>query len=86
MKRIVWFVIGTAAGVYAVTRLKKKAQVLAPDSVQASLDRLAGAVRHFGDEVRIGMSERETELRDALGIDTATADSANNDSQREDYR
>lgn len=88
MKRIFWFVTGTVVGVYAVTRLKKKAQVLAPESVQASLDRLAGAVRHFGDEVRIGMSERETELRDALGIDTATADSAATDteSQREDYR
>jgi hypothetical protein len=74
IKRILWFVIGTAVGVYAVTRLKKRAQVLAPESLQASADKMASAIRHFGDEVRAGMAERETELRDALGIDTAVND------------
>nr|WP_202893732.1 DUF6167 family protein [Kribbella italica] len=77
-----WFVIGTAVGVYAVTRLKKRAQVLAPESLQASADKMASAIRHFGDEVRAGMAERETELRDALGIDTAAA----HQTQREDDR
>jgi len=72
-------VIGIAVGVYAVTRLKKRAQVLAPESLQQSAAKVAAAIRHFGDEVREGMAERETELRDALGIDTATTD-------REDYR
>ena len=74
MKRILWFIIGTAVGVYAVTRLKKRAQSLAPDSLQASAEKVAAAIRHFGDEVRAGMAERETELRDALGIDTDTSD------------
>ncbi|MGC4938302.1 DUF6167 family protein [Kribbella sp. DT2] len=81
IKRILWFVIGTAVGVYAVTRLKKRAQVLAPESLQASADKMASAIRHFGDEVRAGMAERETELRDALGIDTAE-----NQTQREGDR
>ena len=71
MKRIFWLIIGIAVGVYAVTRLKKRAQVLAPESMQESAAKVAAAVRHFGDEVREGMAERETELRDALGIDTA---------------
>ena len=79
MKRILWFIIGTLVGVYVVTRLKKRVQVLAPDSLQQSAEKMASAIRHFGDEVRAGMAERETELRDALGIDTA-------DTQREDYR
>lgn len=82
MKRILWFIIGTAVGVYAVTRLKKRAQVLAPESLQQSAEKVASAIRHFGDEVRAGMAERESELRDALGIDTDT-DTA---SKREDYR
>lgn len=80
MKKIFWFIIGTAVGVYAVTRLKKKAQVLAPESLQATAEKLASAIRHFGDEVREGMAEREGELREALGIDTATNE------QREDFR
>ncbi|MDX6292819.1 MAG: hypothetical protein QOH50_1894 [Kribbellaceae bacterium] len=79
MKRLIWFVIGTAVGVYAVTRLKKKAQVLAPESLQASAEKMASAIRHFGDEVRAGMAERETELRDALGIDTAAGDTIRKD-------
>jgi len=79
VKRIFWLVIGIAFGVYAVTRLKKRVQVLAPESLQESAAKVAAAIRHFGDEVREGMAERETELRDALGIDTATTD-------REDYR
>jgi F0F1-type ATP synthase membrane subunit a len=79
VKRILWFIIGTAVGVYAVTRLKKRAQVLAPESLQQSAEKVASAIRHFGDEVRAGMAERETELRDALGIDTAA-------NEREDYR
>ncbi|WP_328992973.1 DUF6167 family protein [Kribbella sp. NBC_01245] len=80
MKKLFWFIIGTAVGVYAVTRLKKKAQVLAPESLQATAEKLASAIRHFGDEVREGMAEREGELREALGIDTATNE------QREDFR
>ena len=79
MKRLIWFVIGTAVGIYAVTRLKKKAQVLAPESLQASAEKMASAIRHFGDEVRAGMAERETELRDALGIDTAAGDTIRKD-------
>jgi F0F1-type ATP synthase membrane subunit a len=79
VKRLIWFVIGTAVGIYAVTRLKKKAQVLAPESLQASAEKMASAIRHFGDEVRAGMAERETELRDALGIDTAAGDTIHKD-------
>jgi Family of unknown function (DUF6167) len=65
VKRIFWFVIGALAGVYLVTRLRKKAISLAPDKA----GQLASAIRHFGDQVREGMAEREAELRDALGID-----------------
>jgi F0F1-type ATP synthase membrane subunit a len=84
VKRIVWFIIGTLVGVYVVTRLKRRAQALAPESLQASAEKMASAIRHFGDEVRAGMAERETELRDALGIDTAT--DTTTQTQREDYR
>jgi phage host-nuclease inhibitor protein Gam len=65
VKRIFWFVIGTLVGVYLVTRLKSRARALAPQSAE----KLASAIRHFGDQVREGMEEREAELRDALGID-----------------
>jgi hypothetical protein len=83
VKRIFWLIVGIAVGVYAVTRLKKRAQILAPEGMQESAAKLAAAVRHFGDQVREGMAERETELRDALGIENA---SQTDSTQREDYR
>lgn len=90
MKRIFWLIIGIAVGVYAVTRLKKRAAVLAPESLQESAAKVAAAIRHFGDEVREGMAERETELRDALGIDTdsamPSAPPTTHPDTREDYR
>jgi len=90
VKRIFWLIVGIAVGVYAVTRLKKRAQILAPDSVQESAAKLAAAVRHFGDQVREGMEERETELRDSLGIDTngamPPAPPTTHPDTREDYR
>jgi hypothetical protein len=82
VKRILWLIIGILVGVYAVTRLKKRAQALAPEGLQQSAEKVASAIRHFGDEVRAGMAERETELRDALGIETTTETASN----REDYR
>jgi len=69
VRRLFWFVVGTLVGVWIVTRLKKRAQALTPQSVQNSVDKLASAVRHFGDEVREGMDQREAELREALGLD-----------------
>ena len=69
MRRLFWFVVGTLVGVWIVTRLKKRAQALTPQSMQNSVDKLASAVRHFGEEVREGMDQREAELREALGLD-----------------
>ena len=83
MKRILWLIVGIAVGVYAVTRLKKRAQVLAPESLQESAAKLAAAIRHFGDEVRDGHGRAGIELRDALGIENA---SQTDSTQREDYR
>ena len=82
MKRILWLIIGILVGVYAVTRLKKRAQALAPEGLQQSAEKVASAIRHFGDEVRAGMAERETELRDALGIETTTETASNREDDR----
>lgn len=64
---------GIVVGVYAMTRLRRRVMALTPVGLQGSVERLATAVRYFGDEVRAGMDERERELRDALGIDQEDA-------------
>ena len=68
MRRGFWFVAGAGAGVYAMIRVRRAAEAFTPDGVR---DRLAGlnvGVHLFADEVRAGMEERETELRERLGL------------------
>ncbi len=69
MKRIFWLLVGIGLGVYAVTRLRSRAKALSPAGLTNAADKIADAVRDFGDQVRAGMDQRETELREALGLD-----------------
>ena len=69
MKRIFWLLVGIVVGVYAVTRLKSRAKALSPAGLNTAADKIAEAVRDFGDQVRAGMDQREGELREALGLD-----------------
>lgn len=72
MSRLFWIAAGAAAGVLVVRKLQKTAEQLTPQGLARSftlaLEDLADAVRDFADEVRAGMSEREIELREALGL------------------
>ena len=73
MRRLFWISVGASVGVLAVRKLQQTIEVVRPSSVAETLrggmDNLANAIREFGDEVKLGMLERETELRDALGLD-----------------
>lgn len=68
MTRGLWFVAGTAAGVYAVVKARRAAEAVTPDGLR---DRLAGltiGAQLFGEEVRTGMAEKEMDLRERLGL------------------
>ncbi|MDQ6641322.1 MAG: DUF6167 family protein [Actinomycetota bacterium] len=69
--RGLWFVAGAGAGVYVMVKARRAAQAFTPEGVH---DRLAGLQvgwQLFSDEVRAGMTEKETELRErlVLGLD-----------------
>lgn len=67
MIRGFWFVAGAGAGIYATVRARRAAQALTPDGLR---DRAAGlrlGAQLFGEEVRAGMAEKETQLRERLG-------------------
>lgn len=68
MARIFWFVIGTLAGVYAVTRLRRQLAPLTPPGLQRNLERAQNSAASFAERVRTGMVARESELNDALGL------------------
>jgi Family of unknown function (DUF6167) len=68
MGRPLWFVAGAGVGVYAAARARRAAETLTADGLR---DRLRGwqvGARLFADEVHQGRAERETELREQLGL------------------
>jgi hypothetical protein len=72
-KRVFYIALGATVGILIVRRLSAAAESLQPDNVAR---RLAGSVQNFVDDVRSGMSEREGELRAALGVDDPPGASA----------
>ncbi|MCW2786294.1 MAG: hypothetical protein JWP74_2811 [Marmoricola sp.] len=67
MRRGFWFVAGAGAGVYVVIKARRAAEAFTPDGMRDRLSGLAVGAQLFADEVRTGMHERETELREQLG-------------------
>ncbi|GEB50856.1 MULTISPECIES: DUF6167 family protein [Streptomyces] len=71
-RRAFWFTTGAAAGVWATTKVQRKIRSLAPDAlaVRAAGKAVEGGhrLRDFALDVRAGMAQRETELKDALGL------------------
>jgi hypothetical protein len=68
MSRALWFVAGAGAGVYALTKARRLAEVLTPDGLADRLAALSVGAHLFGAEVRAGMAEKETDLRERLGL------------------
>lgn len=72
MPRLFWVAVGAAAGIYAVRKVQKTLHAYSPAGLA---DRAGGMGNSLGDslagfvhEVRSAMAERESELRDALGL------------------
>jgi Family of unknown function (DUF6167) len=72
VRRLFWVAAGAAAGIYLARRVQRTAQSLTPQGIAgsfvAAMHDVADAVRDFAAEVRVGMAEREIELRHALGL------------------
>ncbi|MFT4468793.1 DUF6167 family protein [Arthrobacter sulfonylureivorans] len=71
MKRIIWMAAGVAIGVLAVRKVSQTREALGPVGLNRALAQVADSVANFADAVRDGMQERESDLRLALGIDSA---------------
>jgi hypothetical protein len=76
MRRLFWVALGATLGVLIVHKVTKTAQAYSPSGMaqglSGGLSDLGEGLREMAQVVREGMVERETELRQALGIDTAT--------------
>ncbi|MEU7554097.1 DUF6167 family protein [Streptomyces sp. NPDC044571] len=71
-RRAFWFTAGAAAGVWATTKVNRQLKKLTPESLAAqAADKALEAghrLKDFALDVKAGMSQREDELKDALGL------------------
>ena len=76
MRRLFWLAMGATLGVLIFRRLSRAAEKLSPQGIAGGLGQgltdLAYAVRDFTDDVRDAMAGRESELREAAGLDSGT--------------
>ena len=68
MGRPLWFVAGAGVGVYAAARARRAAEALTADGLRDRLRGLQVGARLFAEELHQGRAERETELREQLGL------------------
>lgn len=73
MSRAAWFVAGAAAGAYGLVRGRRAAEALTPDGLRDRASGLSLGAQLFAQEVRTGMTEKESELRGRLHL-VAAAD------------
>jgi hypothetical protein len=73
MRRLFWLALGVTLGVLIVRKLTAAAERLTPTGVSRSfgdgLSSLAESIGDFSAEVRAAMRDRESELREATGLD-----------------
>ncbi|AJT42886.1 hypothetical protein UM93_04635 [Psychromicrobium lacuslunae] len=69
MKRIFWLGLGVTIGVIAVRKFSQAQQSLGPAGLNRAVGKLNDELHYFVDTLRDGMSQRESELRSALGLD-----------------
>ena len=67
MSRGLWFAAGAGAGIYAMVRGRRAAEVLTYDGLHDRLGALAVGARMFRDEVAQGRAEAETQVRARWG-------------------
>ena len=79
MRRAFWFAAGAGAGVYAMTKARRAAEILTPEGLADHLAGLSLGLRLFGDEVRAGMVEKEGDNPFACSFPTSASDSASAD-------
>ena len=68
MRRGLWFLAGAGAGVYAMVRGRRAAEALTVEGLKDRLGAVELGARMFRDEVAQGRADKESELREKLGL------------------
>jgi hypothetical protein len=72
LRRLFWFLIGAGAAIFVYLKIRDYLKKARPEAIGQRVAESASSVsesaRGFIDRLRAGMAERETELRDTLGM------------------
>jgi uncharacterized protein DUF6167 len=68
MNRVLWFAVGAGTGIYAMTKVRRAAELLTPDGLADRLAGLSLGARLFTEEVKAGMAEKEKDVRGRLAL------------------
>ncbi|MFJ4093026.1 DUF6167 family protein [Kitasatospora sp. NPDC089913] len=73
VRRVFWMAVGAGATVWAMNKANEAVHRLTPDSLSGTAARgalhLGDLAKQFAQDVRTGMTEREEQLREDLGLD-----------------
>jgi hypothetical protein len=72
LRRLLWFLIGAGVAIFVYLKIRDYLNKARPEAighrVAESASGVSESARGFVDRVRAGMAERETELRETLGL------------------
>ena len=68
MSRVFWFAVGAGTGVYAMVKTRRAAERFTASGIGDQVGALAVGAWLFRDEVLVNMGERESQLREHLGV------------------
>ncbi|MGB0098869.1 MAG: DUF6167 family protein [Nocardioides sp.] len=68
MRRGLWFAAGAGTAVYVMVRGRRAAEAFTVDGLQDRVGAAAVGMRLLRDEVAQGRAEKESELRERLGL------------------
>jgi hypothetical protein len=72
LRRLLWFLVGAGVAIFFYVKIRNYFKKARPEAighrVAESASGVSESARGFIDRVRAGMAERETELRETLGL------------------
>jgi Family of unknown function (DUF6167) len=72
LRRLFWFAIGAGVAIFVSVRVRGYIKKTSPEAigrrVAGSASGMSQSAHGFVDRLRAGMAERETELRESLGL------------------
>jgi hypothetical protein len=76
IRRVFWLAAGVTIGVVAVRKISQAKSTLGPEGMNRAVGQISDSIADFADALRSAMTEREDDLRVALGVQAPSAPDA----------